>query len=1210
MQLRSAPLSFCFATRRFILFLFLCSTAGTLRAAERVFYVGQSGETRFYGNLPLSDGTLLVGGAAANLDWVPQGTPVTQLSLTAENGTVLHTENQNPNVTAFLLHLSADASQVLRVLRFPHGSVFNVTHIKTETVPGAATGNIFISGQRGSTGGTGGYFIARLNANFLTGVPTAARYYWNIDTRGRGNDHGVAQPWDVYNDGRIIAQTGAPYEHGWGEIIVLDADPGPEQTLANHFPRIPQTAMPGFRAHVITNGSETNDWFWGTADELPQGYSIVHSRMVLKTQATGVSGSQRSFTPEDFHRWQRDENGFWRRGTYPLDAFWWDHWWVPGGGPDNRFAYHARGYTGYRLAGLGNTEGSPYTPRVAAIIVDRRNNSAYIGLNWHSRLPATNNPDFEPALIALDAEGYTKWWARLYREYNDNSAEGPRNLPGTVSQVPGTTQIRSTALVGESIDLSRITSGSDGFIGGYRRLYWLPGSANFDRAPSEITAFDPATGTLTFRNAPDRAVQPGDPFLIDGTVMSRTHTSTPDQYIDALAIDYSTPLDSEGEQGILFVGARAHGNNVVSFWRGHEIAANPGGNGFVNQFTGSSGNIHQTWLGKYRDEGSRATILAATYVAEYAQTNDFGDGNALGPTDRNHANHDFWPNQNGGWPDRNTTRIGARMNVNSRGQLILHGHGRMVQTTANAFHRNIRPYIAGTVSAAASTTKFTAADMIGANLILTNCRVRMGGQIRSVTAFNNDTGEFTVDPPLSAPPTVGSSFRVDEGVANWGNFVRVYSSDLSRLEYSTLLSSQINPVDGSGVWRNSQIYGVWPVGDNILVSGYHADAAGNALPTANLPSWGGSAPIAQSDTAFLAILDPAAELPQDAPPEILQHPESQSRMEGEAVSFSVTVTASPAPQFQWYHDGQALDGANGPVLHLQQVTLAHAGGYHVVVWNGVEPDAVSDTAQLTVTASPGGVQLALYPFTHGVEGFSPSEPSANLTAAAAANAGGLSRFTTNEAGAVNTLSVINSSTRTDVNAAFEHQEYFTITLTPDPGFALNLTRLEFKVSRGGTAGTRHYAVRSSRNPAANLIAPRQPAASRGSWDDESVDLTTPEFQNLTGPVTFMFIVATDSLERSLEWDDIRFFGRLGPEDSPVQISMNWISSGEPRFFVHASIPREYLLESRISLLGEEDWTPIGSWQVPDAQGQITLPDAGLLDHPVLFLRVRAKLLGE
>jgi hypothetical protein len=52
----------------------------------------------------------------------------------------------------------------------------------------------------------------------------------------------------------------------------------------------------------------------------------------------------------------------------------------------------------------------------------------------------------------------------------------------------------------------------------------------------------------------------------------------------------------------LVVGARAHGNNTENLWEGNTVAANPNAKGFQNQFTGTNGNIHESWLGKLRLE--------------------------------------------------------------------------------------------------------------------------------------------------------------------------------------------------------------------------------------------------------------------------------------------------------------------------------------------------------------------------------------------------------------------------------------------------------------------------------------------------------------------------------------------------------------------------------------------------------------------------------
>ena len=102
-------------------------------------------------------------------------------------------------------------------------------------------------------------------------------------------------------------------------------------------------------------------------------------------------------------------------------------------------------------------------------------------------------------------------------------------------------------------------------------------------------------------------------------------------------------------------------------------------------------------------------------------------------------------------------------------------------------------------------------------------------------------------------------------------------------------------------------------------------------------------------------------------------------------------------------------------------------------------------------------------------------------------------------------------------------EYYAVTLTPQPGFALNLTALTFTIQRSAT-GIRTYAVRSNAGGdgfATNLPASINPANSNLSvqagnvfyyaldalataQNGSTVTLTGPSFQNVTTPVTFRF----------------------------------------------------------------------------------------------------------
>ena len=156
--------------------------------------------------------------------------------------------------------------------------------------------------------------------------------------------------------------------------------------------------------------------------------------------------------------------------------------------------------------------------------------------------------------------------------------------------------------------------------------------------------------------------------------------STPDQYVDALAIDYRHPAPG----GSLLVVARAHGNNVNNFWKGNEIkhSANPG-RAFQNGFTGSNGNIHYCWLGRLTlAEGE---MLGGTYAGEYAEGTKYGNERFREPL------LDHWPRFDSGWPDLNTTRIAPTVHVDAEGNVYVAGVGRRVVTTKNAYQEMPSP---------------------------------------------------------------------------------------------------------------------------------------------------------------------------------------------------------------------------------------------------------------------------------------------------------------------------------------------------------------------------------------------------------------------------------------------------------------------------------------------------------------------------------------
>lgn len=217
--------------------------------------------------------------------------------------------------------------------------------------------------------------------------------------------------------------------------------------------------------------------------------------------------------------------------------------------------------------------------------------------------------------------------------------------------------------------------------------------------------------------------------------------------------------------------------------------------------------------------------------------------------------------------------------------------------------------------------------------------------------------------------------------------------------------------------------------------------------------------------------------------------------------------------------------------------------YRVRAFNAAGVGSWSAIASATTMAG-APEEILLYQFTHDAEGVNPTFAAEGLVSGPAVAGAGLNRFRTDEGGALNTLSVVNDSTRTDVDQAFLHDEYFTITLAPEEGQTLSLDTLDFKVTRGGSSGERNFAVRSSLAPTENLLGPKNVVSVRGSWDLESIDLTGPEFQGLTSPVTFYFIVATSGTTLSVEFDDISFVGMLTSTTATGMSYATWVTGYE------------------------------------------------------------------
>ncbi|MDI1247906.1 MAG: immunoglobulin domain-containing protein [Lacunisphaera sp.] len=86
-------------------------------------------------------------------------------------------------------------------------------------------------------------------------------------------------------------------------------------------------------------------------------------------------------------------------------------------------------------------------------------------------------------------------------------------------------------------------------------------------------------------------------------------------------------------------------------------------------------------------------------------------------------------------------------------------------------------------------------------------------------------------------------------------------------------------------------------------------------------------------------------------PVITAHPQGQTVVSGNNVTFSVTAGSNPAPTYQWSLGNTAISGATGSTLTLTAVRTSDAGDYTVGVTNALG-SVTSSKATLTVTAAP------------------------------------------------------------------------------------------------------------------------------------------------------------------------------------------------------------------------------------------------------------------
>jgi hypothetical protein len=126
-------------------------------------------------------------------------------------------------------------------------------------------------------------------------------------------------------------------------------------------------------------------------------------------------------------------------------------------------------------------------------------------------------------------------------------------------------------------------------------------------------------------------------------------------------------------------------------------------------------------------------------------------------------------------------------------------------------------------------------------------------------------------------------------------------------------------------------------------------------------------------------------------------------------------------------------------------------------------------------------------------------------------------------------------------------DYFTFSLTPDPGFQLSLTELQLDERRSGT-GIRDWSIRSSLDAfAADIGTAFSVPDNTSTRTDQSIDLTGGMFEDLTSAIEFrIFGYNAEGGGGTWRLDNVDLFGTITPVP---EVSGNvWIALGLTGFF--------------------------------------------------------------
>ena len=222
--------------------------------------------------------------------------------------------------------------------------------------------------------------------------------------------------------------------------------------------------------------------------------------------------------------------------------------------------------------------------------------------------------------------------------------------------------------------------------------------------------------------------------------------------------------------------------------------------------------------------------------------------------------------------------------------------------------------------------QFNSANIIGAtgaNLIVSN--VQVGNARKLFRGSYNGVGAITSSPAVL---TVWFSPGIGTQPASRTNLIGTTAN-------FTVSASGTAPLNYQWQFNGANLGGATASGltlDNVRLA-----AAGNYTVLITNVAGG-----ATSNPAVITVW---------VPPAITLQPSSRTNVTGSDATFNVAATGTAPLSYQWQFGGNNIPGATGSALTVNNVQLANAGSYSVVVTN-VAGSTTSSIATLTVWAPP------------------------------------------------------------------------------------------------------------------------------------------------------------------------------------------------------------------------------------------------------------------